>query len=258
MRLHLLQHAPNEQAEGITAWAVHRGHTLIRTHAGQGGSLPPTHEADWLIVTGAARAACDGTAYPSIEYGKGCLLEALARDMPILAIGPGYQLLAEVLGARTCGSNHSEIGWHPVTLSPQGERCEFFRGFPTNFLAFLWGGASFTVPPSACRMAGSEGCFNQAFVYGDCVVGLQFHLEYSNEDIRTLVGDRSDELTPGPYVQARSDILANLGQTKPCHRLLHWLLNGMESKAYERLARLHRQREAMAMAMGRSALSPTT
>lgn len=46
---------------------------------------------------------------------------------------------------------------------------------------FHWHGETFDLPQGAIRLAGSEGCENQAFQLGKWVIRLQFHLETTPE-----------------------------------------------------------------------------
>lgn len=74
-------------------------------------------------------------------------------------------------------------------------------------------------------MARSEGCENQAFMYGDRVVGLQFHLECTEMSIAALVEYCGQEATCGPYVQDAPAIEDQIGRLTESHALLENLLD---------------------------------
>ncbi|GAB6164927.1 hypothetical protein JCM19992_09270 [Thermostilla marina] len=71
-------------------------------------------------------------------------------------------------------------------------------GLPSPVTAFPWHGDMFTLPPDARLLARSEACPHQAFLYGNRVLGLQFHLEYDVPTIRAMLHHYADELVPGP------------------------------------------------------------
>jgi GMP synthase (glutamine-hydrolysing) len=77
-------------------------------------------------------------------------------------------------------------------------------------------------------LASSEACPNQGFASPDGrAVGLQFHLEMRDEDVRELVGHGKHELEPGGrFVQTKEAILAGCARHGPPLRpLLERLLD---------------------------------
>ena len=75
------------------------------------------------------------------------------------------------------------------------------------------------------RLASSQACENQAFLYGDRVLGLQCHLEYSQESIKKMLIHCSDELVEAPFVQTAEEITANLSRVAPATERLFALLD---------------------------------
>lgn len=62
-----------------------------------------------------------------------------------------------------------EVGWFPIDLTEGTDANLLCSTLPRRLMAH------FRLPSGAERMASSEACVNQAFVYGDRLVGLQFH-----------------------------------------------------------------------------------
>ena len=69
-------------------------------------------------------------------------------------------------------------------------------------------GETFDLPHGARLLARGEACENQAFQFGNRVLGLQFHLETTPEAARQLVEHCRGELLPSKYVQSEGEILA--------------------------------------------------
>ena len=72
---------------------------------------------------------------------------------------------------------------------------------------FHWHGHTFELPAGAERLARSEACAQQAFSFGGCVLGLQFHLEMTAAGARALVESCPGDLAPGRWVQTPDEML---------------------------------------------------
>jgi GMP synthase-like glutamine amidotransferase len=227
MRLHYLQHVPFEDAAGIAVWAEARGHQVTRTRLYAGDALPRPGAFDRLVIMGGPMNIYEYDAYPWLLSEKQFINEIVHRGTPVLGVCLGAQLISDVLGGHVTRNPHKEIGWFPVTLTPEAAYSEFFHDFPREFLAFHWHGDTFSIPPNAMRIGKSEACANQGFVYGKGVVALQFHLDYSQDSIRTMIEHCGEDLTPGPFIQSPQELLADPSRPHTIHRLLTSLLDAM-------------------------------
>jgi GMP synthase-like glutamine amidotransferase len=95
----------------------------------------------------------------------------------VLDICLSAQLIANALGAKVYAGEHKEIGWLPIQTTEAVQRSPALDFLPTQLKVFHWHGDTFELPEQAIRLAYSEGCSNQAFLYNEKVLGLQFHLE---------------------------------------------------------------------------------
>lgn len=229
MRIHCLQHVPFEDPGAVGAWAASKGHPLTVTALFRGDPLPPVADLDLLVVLGGPMNVYEEEDYPWLRAEKRLIGEAVDGGKKVLGICLGAQLMAEVLGAAVTRMREKEIGWFPVELTEDGLRADLFASLPRRFTAFHWHGDTFSLPPKSVRVAGSEACENQAFLYGDRVVGLQFHLESTRESVIRLVEHCGADLADGPYVQRPEAMLL------PAHRFLE--VNGLMSAILDRMER---------------------
>lgn len=131
----------------------------------------------------------------------------IAIGKPVLGVCLGAQLIASALGARVYRNIHKEIGWFPVTLTPEGIKSELFKGWPARFPALQWHGDTFDIPANAIKIASSKACANQAFEYGRCTVALQFHIESTAESVeRLLTNSRNEIVGDQPCIQSVEEI----------------------------------------------------
>jgi GMP synthase (glutamine-hydrolysing) len=201
MHLHYFQHVPFEGIARIGDWARSRGFSVTGTRLYAGDPIPPIETLDWLIVMGGPMGAGDDDRYPWLADEKRAIDQAIQQGKVVLGICLGAQLIASVLGARVFPNPHKEIGWFPIELTTEGQQSPLFGFLPKQFSVFHWHGDTFDLPRGAVHLASSAACQNQAFVWEHRVVGLQFHLEVTEEGIQALMHHCADELVTAPFIQ---------------------------------------------------------
>jgi GMP synthase (glutamine-hydrolysing) len=151
--------------------------------------------ADLLVVLGGPIGVHDGDRYPFLTGEFAAIKARVLAGRRTLGICLGGQLLARALGAEVAASGHTEIGYAPLTLTPEA------AGSPLRHLAGVpvlhWHGDEFAIPDGAVRLARTPHCANQAFAAGPHLA-LQFHLEADCRDIeRWLIGYADGLLAAG-------------------------------------------------------------
>lgn len=210
MRIRYLQHVPFEGLGSIAAWARSREHDVAAVRLFAGEQAPEPDAYDLLVVLGGPMNVDEEGRYAFLAPEKRALARAIEADKPIVGICLGAQLLARVLGARVVRSPHEEIGWLPVRFTEAAATSPLLEGVPPTLETFHWHGDMVELPAGAVLAAASDGCPAQAFLYGERVVGLQFHPEATPESVSLLVEHDGAELdAPGrPYVQSSEALLA--------------------------------------------------
>ncbi|WP_459862556.1 type 1 glutamine amidotransferase [Endothiovibrio diazotrophicus] len=204
----MIQHVPFEGPGSIARWAETGGHPIAYTHLHAGDPLPELDAFDRLVVMGGPMNIYEYDAYPWLKAEKAFLGEAVAAGKTIVGICLGAQLLADVLGGPVTPGREKEIGWLPIELTAEGKASPVSGFLPGRPTVFHWHGDTFATPPGAERLAVSEGCDNQAFLYDGRVLGLQFHLESTAESVVSIVRNCADELVPGHrFIQDADTIL---------------------------------------------------
>ncbi len=227
MNVHSLEHQSYEGPGKIADWIHTRGHTLSRTALYAGEALPTLGAFDLLVVMGGSMNIYQHRDHPWLVAEKQFLSAAIAAGKPVLGICLGAQLLADTLGGKVFQNAEKEIGWWPIRVL---DRSEPFAAFPETLTVMHWHGDTFSLPSGARRVAESAGCAEQAFVFGDRAVGLQFHLEQGPVDVSDLATACAAELIHARYVQTREHLLARQPDLAPCEAALFGLLDALEAR----------------------------
>lgn len=102
------------------------------------------------------------------------LKDCIHAGVPTLGICQGAQMIAHILGAEVGPHPEGlhEFGYYPLAPYPEGRDI-----FPDAIHMPQAHFHAFTLPPGARALARSEGFAQQAFAWGEHVIGLQFHPE---------------------------------------------------------------------------------
>ncbi|MDZ7289424.1 MAG: type 1 glutamine amidotransferase [candidate division KSB1 bacterium] len=228
MNIHYFQHVWFEGPAGIEAWAAARGHQISATRFYAGDPIPRLERLDWLVIMGGPMSVHDEAQYPWLLEEKRFIAEAIKSDKSVIGICLGAQLVAHVLGARIYRNAHKEIGWFPVHKTPQANTSNIFKIFPAELEVFHWHGETFDLPAGVIHLARSAACENQAFIYDERVIGLQFHLETTRESASQLIENGRDELVAAPFIQTPENMLANQQRFDRINATMDSLLNRLE------------------------------
>lgn len=227
-RICSLEHAEAEGAGKIAAWTVRRGYPLQVVRLDRGEALPALEDFEMLVIMGGAMNVYQDRDYPWLPGERALVAAAIQAGKVVLGVCLGAQLIADALGGRVVQNRVKEVGWFPVRkCTPH----ELFASFPEECTAFHWHGDTFGLPVGAVRIAESEACANQAFVFGDRVVGLQFHVEVTPEAVRGFLVGADDYLQPEKWVQTASALREAAPDLSETDRGLEVLLDGLAKVA---------------------------
>ncbi len=222
---HYLQHVPFEDPAALLPWLTQNGYSISSSKLWESTNLPDVHTIDLLIIMGGPMNIYEEKIHPWLSIEKKYIEEVINKNIPVIGICLGAQLIADVLGAKVYKNTHPEIGWFPVQRIIT-EKFPILDNIPSTFSAFHWHGDTFSIPHNAEHILQSEACTNQAFIYNNSVLALQFHIESSEESIKNLLIHCKDELIDDVYVQREAMILSDIGnKVKEIHETMKILMN---------------------------------
>jgi GMP synthase-like glutamine amidotransferase len=225
--IHIFQHDPSVGAGFITDWIRHWRFGVTCTQFYNNDPLPDVNRFDWLIVLGGNMGVFDYDSFPWLYEEKRCIEAALTRHKKIIGICLGAQIIAEVLGARVYRARFPEIGWFPVEIPKDAMKSPILSQTHRKITGFHWHHDTFDLPDGSIRFGSTKACLNQGFIYEDHVIGIQFHPECRQEEVRMLIEQSRYECIGGMYVQSPDAILATQNHFTSMHAFLNQILDNI-------------------------------
>jgi GMP synthase (glutamine-hydrolysing) len=132
---------------------------------------------DGLVILGGPMSVNDSHRLAHLTTEMKLIEAAMKKNLPVLGICLGAQLIAKSLGANVYPNREKEIGWYDISPTDEAENDPLLAAFEKTEKIFQWHGETFDIPNTGLHLAFSSRCAHQAFRYGENVYGLQFHLE---------------------------------------------------------------------------------
>ena len=166
-------------------WLRDAGLELDERRLSAGDPLPADLTGhDGLLVLGGPQSSLDpDDVSPELVGVRHLLAQAVAADVPTLAICLGAQLLAQVGGGSTrVGVDGPEVGAALVAKRDAADSDPLFRPLPmTPDVIQFHHDEIAELPRGATLLASNPAYAHQAFRVGEHVYGLQFHIETTPE-----------------------------------------------------------------------------
>ncbi len=199
MRVHILQHTSETPPGSTESWLNMKKLAYAITLLHQGERLPALEDFDGLIVLGGEMNVDQEDLYSWLAPEKRLIRTAIEAGKVVVGLCLGGQLIAEVLGGQVGRHPHWEVGWQPVEFTGPMSNCKTIRMFQYHRYAF-------TTPPGAMQIATNQACAHQAFMFGEKVLGVQFHPEATSEWVLQCAAER-DLPAADRYVQKPDEIV---------------------------------------------------
>jgi GMP synthase-like glutamine amidotransferase len=179
----ILQHGDLAPPAILGDWAAARGIPFEVHHALSGAQLPALNGQAFVASLGSPHNP-DDEHVEEVAAEAAFITEAVRRDIPVLGLCFGGQMLAKVLGGTIERAPTPELGWHAVNSAdpavvPEGPWLQ-------------WHFDAFTLPPGADELARSDAGV-QAFAH-ERHLGVQFHPESTIEIVRQWAQAQQERL----------------------------------------------------------------
>jgi GMP synthase (glutamine-hydrolysing) len=200
--LHNLEHAFTGHAgPALRAAGVQIDERRLR----DGDPLPALDEIDGILSLGGEQSVRDIDREPVLAAEAALLGEAVERGLPVLGVCLGAQLLAHALGARVTRLPRRMICWTPIEALPAASGDPLVGALPRGVMALHWNEDGFEPPAGAVELLRRPvGGTVEAFRYGSCAWGVQFHPEVDPEGVDGWYADWELEEAGVTEEQARA------------------------------------------------------
>lgn len=174
----VFQHVPYEPLGTLDPLLKDAGFRIRYVNFGRDSAQRPSLERyAAVIVLGGPMNSDQIDSYPNLITEVEIIREAVQRDMSVLGICLGAQLLAKALGGSVSRNAVREIGWYDVELTDAGADDPVLSTFARSQRVFQWHEDGIELPENVVHLASSPASHVQAFRHGEHAYGFQFHLE---------------------------------------------------------------------------------
>lgn len=225
MHLHYFQHNHFEDLGLIGDWAKTNNFSTSVTRFDLNPELPSLQNFDWLVIMGGAMGVNDSDQYPWISNEIEFIKETIQSGKIVIGICLGSQMIASALGASVYVNREPEMGFWPITFTPEAQKDSVFMHFPAELNVMHFHFDTFTLPVGAVLMAKSTVTPVQAFRYGENVFALQFHLELTESNLPTFIKELEAEIIPGSLVQSPHEVMQKISYCRLNNQILRKVLD---------------------------------
>jgi len=209
------------------------GFDCHRVDAWADGPWPSLEEVAAMVPFGGAMNCDQVDRYPFLARERALLEEAIARDVPVLGVCLGAQLLVRAFGCPVFRAPRRELGFPKIALTPFARDDPVLGGLPEGVRFFQWHEDAFAEPPGATVLARGDDGGIQGFRHGSRW-GVQFHPEVTAGELDTWFSGSAASLQP-MWGRVESELREETAEQLP-------MANHHGLELFRRFARYVRQR----------------
>tara|TARA_B100000614_G_scaffold262807_1_gene298708 strand:- start:4721 stop:5413 length:693 start_codon:yes stop_codon:yes gene_type:complete len=166
---------------------------------------------DAWIITGSAFSVLDNSKWINLLKNK--IIEGYKKNIPIMGICFGHQIICEALGGKV---NRNHLGWelgsYKIKFNSSVNSFDIFKNIDFNdFFYFSHEDIVTQLPEKAVKIASNKMGL-QAFVIDNRIFGVQFHPEFNKEIMEMYIKIR--------YEKGIINNLVKVNKSKTSHKII--------------------------------------
>ena len=134
----VIEHAEHDSAGSVPAALEAAGCQWLSVRRSAGERLPAVDCLDGLIVLGGPGPSADDDSVAHLVEERALIADAVRRQLPVLGIYLGAQLLAVALGGTVLAASPPEIGMSTVRLTDAGAADSVLGPLTSPFPVLQW------------------------------------------------------------------------------------------------------------------------
>jgi len=150
-----------------------------------GEKIPQAQKEDLILIMGGPMSVRDinDKKYFWLKEETDFIKRAIDNQISIIGVCLGAQILAHITGGKIerlkdeFNNNKPELGWSEISSIDKKSNDEKSLRLIEPLKVLHWHGDRIILPPQAELLASSAKCSEQFFKIGECIYGLQFHVE---------------------------------------------------------------------------------
>lgn len=163
-----------------------------------------------LIVMGGHHSVNDGHIWIADEIKL--IQGAVEKDIPLMGVCFGAQLISKALGAEVNKAKHMEAGWHQIKADTSKLADSHGLNLDECFEVFEWHEDTFSIPDGAIPIFSGRNIESQGYLFNR-VLAMQFHLEMTEHMVHEWLRRYCDCMpVASQYVQSPEQITERLDE----------------------------------------------
>ncbi|WP_068081106.1 type 1 glutamine amidotransferase [Polycladidibacter stylochi] len=168
--------------------------SYLKPYMGQ--ELPNSPESfDALIVLGGLQNARSDAEHPYLSNLCSLITQFHAKDLPVLGICLGAQLMARAFGAQSILDQPVEAGWLPLSPTMEAATDPVLSCLKEGDHLFVFHTDTYSLPEGAVRLVSTPQTPNHAFRIGKACYAIQFHFECGIDEVKNWTSCFHSEFT---------------------------------------------------------------
>jgi GMP synthase (glutamine-hydrolysing) len=161
----------------VRACLEHAGCQVVQVDKVNGDPLPAVASVFGIVSMGGRESATRVHEDAFLTAEVELMADALEREVPVLGLCLGAQLLAVAGGGRVGAIGRMVADWEPVSLRPDAAADPVFGALPDGLPVLKWHEDMIEAPPGATALATAPGPGAALYRIGQTAWGSQAHLE---------------------------------------------------------------------------------